>query len=156
MRNAIVAVIGPARCTDHQAELAERVGKLLAERGVTLVCGGRGGVMQAACKGASSAGGTTIGILPGDDPDDGNQYLTIAIPTGLGETRNILVARAGQAVIAIGGALGTLSEIAFALKAGKRVVGLDTWSAVDSAGNELEITIAQSADQAVDLALEGY
>lgn len=152
----MVAVIGSANCTPHQAELAERVGRLIAERGVVLVCGGRGGVMEAACRGAESAGGTTIGILPGSDKREGNPHLTIAIPTGLGEARNALVARAGQAVIAIGGAYGTLSEIALALEAGRRVVGLGTWKAMDHADRELEILISEDPEEAVELALGGY
>ncbi len=149
----ILAVIGPASCTEHQAELAERVGTLIAKRGAFLICGGRGGVMEAACKGAASVGGTTIGILPGHDVGEGNPYLTIAIPTGLGEARNAMVASAGQAVIAIGGAYGTLSEIALALKAGRRVIGLETWSATDHAENELDILTARDAEEAVEIAI---
>ena len=152
----MLAVIGPANCTEHQGELAERVGILIAERGAFLVCGGRGGVMEAACRGAVSAGGTTIGILPGNDTREGNPYLTIALPTGLGEARNALVASAGQAVIAIGGAYGTLSEIALALKAGRRVIGLETWSAKNHAESELEILTARNAEEAVELALEEH
>jgi len=149
----LVAVIGSARCTEHQAELAERVGTLIAERGLVLVCGGRGGVMEAACRGAKAAGGTTVGILPGSDAEEGNSYLTIAIPTGLGDARNVLVARAGQAVIAIGGAYGTLSEIALALEAGRRVVGLGTWEARDHSENELGILSSKDPEEAVELAL---
>jgi uncharacterized protein (TIGR00725 family) len=92
-----------------------------------LVCGGLGGVMEAACKGAKGSGGTTVGILPGTDRTAANPYVDTAIATGLGEARNAIVARSADALIAIGGAYGTLSEIAFALKAGKRVVGLGTW-----------------------------
>ena len=92
-----------------------------------MVCGGLGGTMEAACRGARSAGGTTIGILPGLDRADANPYVEVAVPTGLGEARNALVVRAADAVIAVGGGYGTLSEIALALKAGKRVVGLGTW-----------------------------
>lgn len=149
----IIAVIGPANCTEHQADLAERIGTLIAEQGAVLVCGGRGGVMEAACKGAMAAGGTTVGILPGSDVGDGNPYLTIALPTGLGEARNALVASAGQAVIAIGGSYGTLSEIALALKAGRKVIGLETWSASDHAAEELELHSAKDAAEAVALAL---
>jgi uncharacterized protein (TIGR00725 family) len=94
---------------------------------VVLICGGLGGVMEAACRGARQAGGTTVGILPGTDRSAANPYVDIAIATGLGEARNAIVARSADALIAIGGAYGTLSEIAFALKAGKRVVGLGTW-----------------------------
>ena len=103
------------------------MGRLLAERGVVLVCGGLGGTMEAACRGAKQAGGTTVGLLPGIDRADGNLHLDIAIPTGLGEARNALVVRAADVVVAVGGGYGTLSEIALALKAGKRVVGLGTW-----------------------------
>ncbi len=94
---------------------------------MVLICGGLGGVMEAACRGARESGGTTVGILPGTDRSAANPYVDIAIPTGLGEARNAIVARSADALIAIGGAYGTLSEIAFALKAGKRVVGLGTW-----------------------------
>jgi uncharacterized protein (TIGR00725 family) len=103
------------------------VGRELASRGVVLVCGGLGGVMEAACMGAKEGGGTTIGILPGTDRAAANPFVDFAIPTGLGEARNALVVRAADALIAVGGAYGTLSEIAFALKAGKPVAGLGTW-----------------------------
>ncbi len=149
----IIAVVGPASCTENQADMAEAVGKMIAERGAIVVCGGRGGVMEAACKGAASAGGTTVGILPGTDVSEGNPYLTVALPTGLGETRNALVARAGQAMIAIGGSYGTLSEIALALKAGRKVIGLETWSASDHAGREFGLLTAKNALEAVTMAL---
>ena len=100
---------------------------MLAERGVVLVCGGLGGVMEAACRGAKEAGGTTVGILPGADRDEANSFVDVAIPTGMGEARNALVVRAADAVVAIGGDYGTLSEVALALKAGKPVVGIGTW-----------------------------
>jgi uncharacterized protein (TIGR00725 family) len=92
-----------------------------------LVCGGLGGVMEAACRGAKEAGGTTVGILPGSDRAAANRFVDVPIPTGLGEGRNVLVVRAADALIAVGGGHGTLSEIAFALKTGKRVIGLGTW-----------------------------
>jgi uncharacterized protein (TIGR00725 family) len=92
-----------------------------------LVCGGLGGVMEAACRGAKGAGGTTVGILPGTDRSEANEFVDVAIPTGLGEARNALVVRTAHALIAVGGGYGTLSEIALALKAGKRVVGLGSW-----------------------------
>jgi uncharacterized protein (TIGR00725 family) len=107
--------------------VAEEVGFLLAERGVVVVCGGLGGVMKAACRGAKSAGGTTVGILPGTERSAANEFVDVAIPTGLGEARNALVVRAADAVLAVGGGYGTLSEIALAFKAGKRVVGIGTW-----------------------------
>jgi uncharacterized protein (TIGR00725 family) len=106
---------------------AEAVGRDLAARGAVLVCGGLGGVMEAACRGAKEAGGLTVGILPGTDRAAANAFVEVAIPSGLGEARNALVVRAVDALIAVGGGYGTLSEIALALKAGKRVVGLDSW-----------------------------
>jgi uncharacterized protein (TIGR00725 family) len=125
---------------------AERVGALVAQRGAVLVCGGLGGVMEAACRGARQEGGTAVGILPGLDRSAANPHVDLALATGLGEARNALVVRAGDALIAVGGGYGTLSEIALALKAGKRVAGLGTW----------EIEGVESADgpqAAVDLAL---
>jgi len=119
-----VAVIGPG---DEPTVAAAEVGRLLAEHGVTLVCGGRGGAMEAACRGAKEADGLTVGILPGSDRSDANPFVDIVLPTGLGEARNALVVGAADVVIAIGGGYGTLSEIALALKAGKRVIGLGTW-----------------------------
>jgi uncharacterized protein (TIGR00725 family) len=106
---------------------AEQVGRLVARRGAVLVCGGLGGVMEAASRGARQEGGTAVGILPGLDRSAANEHLDVALATGLGEARNALVVRAADAVIAVGGGYGTLSEIALALKAGKPVVGLDTW-----------------------------
>lgn len=110
------------------------------------MCGGLGGVMEAACSGAKGAGGTTVGILPGLDRSEANAYVDVAIATGLGEARNALVVRAADAVIAIGGGYGTLSEVALALKAGKRVVGLGTWDvegveAVDSPESAVEAVL---------------
>jgi uncharacterized protein (TIGR00725 family) len=106
---------------------AEHVGRLLATEGAIVVCGGRGGVMAAASRGAAGAGGMVIGMLPGDGRDDANEWLTVAIPTGIGELRNGLIVRTAEAVVAVGGAYGTLSEIALALHAGLRVFGLHTW-----------------------------
>lgn len=123
----LISVIGGATCTNAEAALAEAVGRLLAERGVGVVCGGRGGVMAAVCRGAVQAGGVTVGLLPGDSTDEANLWVQIAIPTGLGEARNAIVARAGAGVIAIGGGYGTLSELALALKWGKTVAGLGSW-----------------------------
>jgi uncharacterized protein (TIGR00725 family) len=117
--------VGPGDGGD--VAVAEQVGHELGSRGAVLVCGGLGGVMEAACRGAKEAGGTTIGILPGNDRSAANSYVDLAIPTGLGEARNALVVRAADALVAVGGGYGTLSEIAFALKDGKRVVGLGSW-----------------------------
>ena len=122
-----VAVVGPGDASPAELESAELIGRGIAQGGDVLVCGGLGGVMAAACRGAVSAGGMTVGILPGSDRSAGNEWLTVAIPTGLGELRNGLVIRAADAVIAVGGAYGTLSEVALALKTGIPVIGLRTW-----------------------------
>ncbi len=127
-RIPLIAVVGGATCSDQEAAWAQEVGRLLAQRGYGVVCGGRGGVMAAACQGANQMGGVTVGLLPGEDIREANPWVQIAIPTGIGEARNALVARAGQGVIAIGGGYGTLSEIALALKWGKKVAGLGTWA----------------------------
>jgi uncharacterized protein (TIGR00725 family) len=122
-----VAVIGASRPTPHDVQDAETVGRGLAERGAILVTGGRGGVMAAASRGAAQAGGVVVGILPGADRNDANEWVSVAIPTGLGELRNGLVVRGADVVVAIGGAYGTLSEIALALQTGTPVFGLHTW-----------------------------
>ena len=127
MPEPVVAVVGTGEPDDQLERLAEAVGAGLAVAGVTVVCGGLGGVMAAACRGAKGQGGRTVGILPGADPAAANAWVDLAIPTGLGEARNALVARAAEVVIAIGGGYGTLSEIALALKAGTPVIGLRTW-----------------------------
>ena len=120
-------MVGASRASDDERATAELVGRLLAEREIVIVCGGLGGVMEAACRGARSAGGTTVGILPGDDRTDANEFVDVAVATGMGEGRNALVVRTADAVIAVGGEFGTLSEIALALRAGKPVVGIGTW-----------------------------
>ena len=120
-----VAVIGAGACTEEEYETARAVGRLIAENNIPLVCGGRGGVMEAVCKGAREMNGTTVGILP--DLGNGNDYLTIIIRSGLGHARNVLVVQSGDAVIAVGGSHGTLSEIAHALKTGRPVFGIKTW-----------------------------
>jgi uncharacterized protein (TIGR00725 family) len=124
-----VAVVGPGEAASvGEIEAAEAVGRGLAQAGATVVCGGLGGVMAAVCRGAAAAGGLTIAILPGTDRSAANEWAGVVIPTGLGEMRNALVVRCADAVIAVGGAYGTLSEIALALKTGLPVVGLGTWS----------------------------
>lgn len=122
-----VAVVGPGEATSQETRAAEAVGRALAERGAIVITGGLGGVMAAASRGAAQAGGTTVGILPGTDRTAGDESLTVVIPTGLGELRNGLVVRAVDAVIAIGGAYGTLSEIALALRTSVPVIGLRSW-----------------------------
>ncbi|MEN2995101.1 MAG: TIGR00725 family protein [Thermodesulfovibrio sp.] len=124
----IIGVIGAGEAEKELLDLAEEVGRLLAKEKVIVVTGGLGGVMEAACKGAYYEGGITLGILPTDKKEDANPYVKIPIPTGMGEMRNSLIVRASDALIAIGGGYGTLSEIALALKTGKKVVGLKTWN----------------------------
>jgi uncharacterized protein (TIGR00725 family) len=122
-----IAVIGASNATEWELSTAEALGRALAEAGCVLVCGGLGGVMNAAARGAQTAGGVSIGILPGDDRDEASRYLTVAVATGFGEARNAIVARSSDAVIAVGGEFGTLSEIALALKMSKPVIGIGTW-----------------------------
>jgi uncharacterized protein (TIGR00725 family) len=135
--------------------LAEEVGKLLAEAGVTLVCGGMSGAMEAACRGASEAGGEAIGIVPGHDVGEANAFCTHVVATGIGHARNLAVVSSGRAVIAIGGEWGTLSEIAFARAIGRTVVALRSWTLsgqeqmVDAPG----VVLADSAAEAVEIAL---
>jgi len=123
----IVAVIGDGLCSADTARLAEEVGRQLALRKAIVICGGLGGVMEAACRGAKSSGGLTIGVLPGLDRRDANPYVDIPVVTGMREARNIIVVSSAHAVIAVSGGYGTLSEIAHALKLGIPVVGLGTW-----------------------------
>lgn len=123
----LISVIGGNRAGAKILGQAEELGRGLAERGLTVVCGGLGGVMEAVCRGAKSAGGTTIGILPGNRASAANPHVTIPIPTGIGLARNAIVALAGEAVIALDGKYGTLSEIAYALNFGKPVIGIGTW-----------------------------
>jgi hypothetical protein len=148
-----IAVVGPGRAAPREAAWAEEAGAAIADAGAVLVCGGLGGVMEAACRGARSRGGTTVGLLPGSDREDANGWVLLAIPTGLGEARNALIVRAADALVAIGGAWGTLSEIALALRAGKPVIGLDTWE-LGRAGVPVEGVIrADDAASAVEEAL---
>ena len=153
-RALVIAVIGENDPTPETAALAEAVGAGIASAGAVLVCGGLGGVMEAACRGAHGKGGVTIGILPGTRPGDANLYVTYPIPTGLGHVRNILVARAAQAVIAIGGKYGTLSEIAFAKIEGIAVIGLQTWEFRREGFGDDAILRATGAKEAVRMALE--
>jgi uncharacterized protein (TIGR00725 family) len=126
-RTPYVAVVGPGEASPEELHAAEEIGAGLADAGAVVVTGGLGGVMEAACRGARSRRGRTIGILPGEDRDAANGWVEIAIATGLGELRNGLVVRAADALVAVGGGHGTLSEVALALKLGRPVVGLGTW-----------------------------
>lgn len=148
-----VAVIGGGDASPSECRLAEEVGRQLARNGVTLVCGGLGGVMEAACRGASEEGGTTVGILPGDNRQAANPYVQIPIVTGLGQARNVIVVKSSQAVIAVGGSYGTLSEISHALQNGIPVIGLNTWSLARNGQPDNAIIPAQDAADAVRKAL---
>ena len=130
-RRPRIAVVGTGCYSAATYSKGREVGRLLAESGFDIVCGGLGGVMQAACEGAKSAGGHTMGILPGDAPDAANTFVDTAVVTGLGNMRNALVVANGIAVIAVEGEAGTLSELALALKSGKLVVAIGKWAALD-------------------------
>ena len=149
-----VAVIGAAEGDPEALEAAEEAGRLLAEAGAVVVCGGRGGVMEAAARGASQAGGIAIGVLPGSDPGEANEHIAHVVATGVGHARNLAVVGSGEAVIAVDGHWGTLSEIAFARKLGRPVVALRSWELRHHAGAELGIVEAASPAEAVTVALE--
>ncbi len=150
----MIAVIGGNSPTEDVLPRAEAVGKEIASRGHTLICGGRDGVMEAACKGAREAGGHTIGVLPGPDSSGANEYVEFPIVTNMGFARNAIIALTADALIAIDGSYGTLSEIAMALGYGKPVVGLDTWRLTPGSGVEDErILRAESPVQAVERAI---
>lgn len=148
-----IAVIGAGRCDKQTAALAEAVGRAIANAGAWLVCGGLGGVMAAASRGARQAGGHTLGLLPGTNRGEANRWIEVPVVTGLGEGRNLLVVRNAEAVIAIGGEWGTLSEIALARKIGRPVVLLHSWHLTNSHRQRVDLPTAQSAEEAVRLAL---
>ena len=152
-RAPVISVIGTSTASPETYELAREVGRLLARAGCTVVCGGRGGVMEGVCRGVSERGGISVGLLPGDIRE-ANPYVTIPLSTGLGEVRNFAVASAGEAVISIGGAFGTLSEIGFALRSGKPVIGLKTWRISEDGKSPTPMIEASTAWEAVRLALE--
>lgn len=153
-RKKIIAVIGGGQPTSKETKLAEKVGRELAKRGAILVCGGLSGVMEAACRGTSAEGGITIGILPGENRLSANPYVQIPIATGLGYARNAAVAKSAQAVIAIGGSYGTLTEIGYALQTGIPVIGLNTWTISRNDKQDKSIIPAESPSEAVEMALE--
>ena len=152
-KQKFIAVIGGSQCSPQEAEVAEAVGREIARQGAILVCGGLGGVMEAACKGARAEGGITIGILPGDSRQLANSYVQIPIVTGIGYARNVAVVKTAQAVIAIGGNYGTLSETSHALQGGIPVIGLNTWSLFKNGQQDNSIIQAQNPTEAVDKAL---
>lgn len=147
-RRLVIGVIGYGLEDEALNELAEKTGALIAEAGCVLVNGGLGGVMRASARGCRSKGGLTVGILPGLDPGEANEYIDIPVSTGMGEMRNALIVRAASALIAIGGGYGTLSEIALALKSGKQVIGIKTWDV------SAEVIKTESPVEAVRLALK--
>ena len=149
----LVAVIGGRECSPEEALLAEEVGHELAKWGIILICGGLSGVMEAACKGASAAGGVTIGVLPGDNRQTANPYVQIPIVTGMGYARNAIIVKSAQAVIAISGSYGTLSEISHALQSGIPIIALNSWSLSKNGREDKSIIPAQNPAEAVAKAL---
>lgn len=145
-----IGIIGAGECNAAEAALAEDVGREVARRGAVVVCGGLGGVMEAAARGARAAGGIVVGILPGKDAADGNAHLTVAVATGLGEARNAIITRTCDGLIAVGGGYGTLSEIALAAKMNKPVVGLGTWEAGTPDGKTVPPVQAKTPREAVE------
>ena len=139
-----IAVIGARVCDDEIASLAEHMGRLLAENGYTVICGGLGGVMEAVCKGAKAKNGKTIGILPGNNPVEANPHIDVSIATGMGVSRNLVIIRSSMAVIAISGGFGTLSELAFALQLEKPVIALQSWDVSEN------VTIASDPEDAIE------
>ena len=140
-----IAVIGAGDCSQEIYNLAKELGHMIAQREWILICGGLGGVMEGAAKGCYKAGGMTVGILPGGERDSANPFIHLAIPTGLGEGRNLLVVKASDAVLSIAGGYGTLSEIGLALKTGKPVIGLKTWPDIDG------VDYVETPQQAIDM-----
>jgi uncharacterized protein (TIGR00725 family) len=149
-----ISVIGGAEADPELLQHAEVVGRGIAEAGAVLVCGGRTGVMEAASRGASTAGGTVLGVLPTTDPGDANPHVTHVIATGIGHARNLAVVASGDAVIAIGGEWGTLSEIAFARRLERPVIALTSWPLRNRMGTDVGIVEAEAPEEAVRAALE--
>jgi uncharacterized protein (TIGR00725 family) len=148
-----ISVIGASRGEEEILRDAEEIGRGIAERGAVLVCGGRTGVMEAASKGASEAGGTVVGVLPTLSPEDANPYISFAVATGIGEARNLAVVASGAAVIAVGGEWGTLSEIAYARKIGRPVIAIQSWPLHSRSGRDLGILEVGTPEDAVSTAL---
>jgi uncharacterized protein (TIGR00725 family) len=153
VKKKFIAVIGGGEPSTEEEQMAEEVGRELARQGAFLVCGGLGGVMEAACRGAQSEGGLTIGILPGESRRGANPYVQIPVVTGMGYARNVVVVKSAQAVIAIGGSYGTLSEISHALQNSIPVIGLNTWSLSKNGQQDNSIILAQNPVEAVEQAL---
>ena len=149
-----ISVIGASQASASELRLAEAVGREVAKAGVVLVCGGMGGVMEAACRGAKAEKGMTVGILPGDNRTSANEFVDIPIVTGIGHARNVAVVKTGQAVIAVGGSYGTLSEIGYALNAGLPVIGLETWNVSRKGKDQCPILSVGTPAEAVKLATD--
>ncbi len=141
-----MSVVGSGTASGELYEMAREIGRLVAERGGTLICGGRSGVMEAAARGATEAGGVAIGILPDEDRKGGNEYLSHSVATGTGHARNLAVVCSGDVVIAVGGEYGTLSEIGLARKVGRSVVALESWELGE------HVSVASSPEEAVEAA----
>ena len=153
-REVIVAVIGTRQPSPEESKLAEEVGRELAKNGVALICGGLGGVMEDACRGAVAEGGLTIGVIPGEDRKSANPYVQIPIVTDIGYARNVIIVKSAQAVIAVGGGYGTLTEIGYALDGKKPVIGLKTWKLSRNNHMDKSIIRAYNAKEAVNKALK--
>ena len=149
-----IGVIGAASCGKEIRDIAFETGKEIAAQNAVLVCGGMGGVMEEACRGAKEAGGVSIGILPGNDRLYGNPYMTYSVVSGVGEARNSMVVKSSEALIAIDGSFGTLTEIAFALKWGKPVAGIGTWKMEDGEGRQAPVKLFDNPAEAVRWAIE--
>jgi uncharacterized protein (TIGR00725 family) len=149
-RRRLVAVCGESDPQTSLADVAFELGRGIAQRDAVLICGGLTGVMEHAARGARAAGGLTIGLLPGDDPDEANEYVQVAIATGLGHARNAILARTADGVVAVGGGLGTLSEIALALRNGRPTIGIQTWRFDRDRRTEPELPIAANPKDALD------
>lgn len=146
-RPMIIGVIGAGRASAAGREAAMEVGRLIARGGAALVCGGLGGVMEAAARGCREEGGTVIGILPGGDPGQANPFVTYPVATNMGHARNMIIVHTARALIAVEGEYGTLSEIAIALKLGRPVIALDSWAAIE--GVERASTPRQAVERAI-------
>jgi len=149
-RRRLIAVCGESDPQTSLADLAFELGRGIAQRDAVLLCGGLTGVMEHAARGARAAGGLTIGLLPGEDPDEANPYIDVAIASGLGHARNAVLARTADGVVAVGGGLGTLSEIALALRNGRPTIGMQTWRFDRNRRTEPELPTADSVDEALE------
>jgi len=147
-RKPVIAVIGAGKCSKKLQDMAAEVGRYIAENGGVLVCGGLGGTMEGAARGAKEAGGTTIGIIPTDNKAHANEFIDYVIATGIGHARNIIVVNSADAIVALPGKYGTLSEMAFALNAGKPIVSVSSWKLGD------EIRQVEDPIEAAKIALD--